>query len=299
MPGNFVATYWNDRGRTFLNRPGKFSQAERAFRKAAAAAPRWSVPWYNLGLVFKRQRLWRESLECNRNAAERNPADQAAWWNLGIAATAVGDWPEARRAWTGFGLELPPGEGEILMTNLGPTPIRLDPSGAGEVVWCTRIDPARAIIRNVPLPETGHDYGDLLLHDGAPSGERQIHGQTVPVFDEIEVLRPSGYARFEVKVRASGREALDALFFLASDANIGLEDWRTIRCICSACSRKSPGPSERNDVVTPDPSDRPIHLVAAAPDESRLRTLLDAWTSSEPSSSVVHVARLQDDEVAT
>jgi hypothetical protein len=240
-------------------------------------------------LIFKRQRLWRESLECNQKALERNPSDEAAWWNLGIAATALGDWPEARRAWTGFGLELPGGDGEILMT-LGPTPIRLDPSGASEVVWCTRIDPARAVIRSVPLPATGHGYGDLLLHDGASSGERQIHGQTVPVFDAIDLLRPSAYLTFEVELRAHDPEALHALFHRASIEDIGLEDWGTIRCLCSACSRGSPGPHEHDDFIAPDRCDRPIRLMAAAPDEGRLRALLDTWTASDPGASILHVA---------
>jgi hypothetical protein len=289
MLRNGLAIYYNQRGLTSLDRRGDFGRAERAFRRAAAAAPGWSVPWYNLGLLFKRQRLWRESLGCNQKALDRDPSDEAAWWNLGIAATALGDWPEARRAWTGFGLELPPGEGEILMT-LGPTPIRLDPSGTAEVVWCTRIDPARAIIRNVPLPGTGHRYGDLLLHDGASSGERQIHGQTVPVFDAIELLRPSTYLTFEVELRAADPEALRALFRRASEEDIGLEDWGTIRCLCSACSRGSPGPSEHDAFIAPDRPDSPIRLMAAAPDEGRLRALLDTWTASDPGGSILRVA---------
>lgn len=289
MLKNVVAVHHNQRGLTFLDRRRDYRRAEAAFRKAAAAAPGWSVPWYNLGLIFKRQRLWPESLECNQQALERNRSDEAAWWNLGIAATALGDWPEARRAWTGFGLQLPPGEGEIVM-NLGPTPIRLDPSGAAEVVWCTRIDPARAIILNVPLPDSGHNYGDLLLHDGAANGTRQVHGQTVPVFDAIELLRPSGYLTFEIELRAPDREALDVLFHQASDESIGLEDWGTIRCLCSACSRGSPGPSQHGDFIAPDRFSEPIRLVAAAPDEGRLRILLNAWTNSDPGRTVLGVA---------
>jgi hypothetical protein len=289
MLRNSLAVYFNQRGQTFLDRRVDFCRAERAFRRAAAASPGWSVPWYNLGLVFKRQRLWHESLECNQKALERNPSDEGAWWNLGIAATALGDWPEARRAWIGFGVELPPGEGEILMT-LGPTPIRLQPSSAGEVVWCTRIDPARAVIRSVPLPETGHRYGDLLLHDGAPSGERQIHGQTVPVFDALELLRPSAYLTFEVELRAHDPDALHALFRQAADQDIGLEDWGTIRCLCSACSYGSPGPSEHDDFIAPDRSGSPIRLMAAAPDEGRLRALLDTWTASDPGGAILRIA---------
>ncbi len=176
------------------------------------------------------------------------------------------------------------------MMTLGPTPIRLDPAGAAEVVWCTRIDPARAIIRNIPLPETGHRYGDLLLHDGAASGERQIHGQTVPVFDAIELLRPSADLNFEVELRAPDREALDTLFYQASDENMGLEDWGTVRCLCAACSRGSPGPSQHDGVLNSDRFNEPIHLMAAAPDKDCLRVLLDACCAADPGRSILGVA---------
>ncbi len=291
MLRKFLAVYHNQGGQRFLDRQGDLRRAEQAFRKAATAAPDWSVPWYNLGLIFKRQRLWRQSLDCNQKALERNASDEAAWWNLGIAASALGDWREARRAWTGFGLELPASEGEVSMS-LGPTPIRIDPSGTGEVVWCNRIDPARAVIRSVPFLESGHHYGDLLLHDGAPNGEREIHGQKVPVFDAIELLRPSKHINFDIVVRVPEAKALDALFEHAANADIGLEDWGTIRCLCAACSRQSLGPYEQTIPSAPDRSGDPIRLTAAAPDEARLRALLDSWIAARPGGSVVRVTMI-------
>lgn len=295
MLKNVRAVYFNQRGLKLLEHRGDLGRAEVAFRKATASAPGWSVPWFNLGLIYKRQQRWRESLECNQNALKRNQADEAAWWNLGIAATALGDWAEARRAWTGFGLDLPAGEGEIVMT-LGPTPIRLDPTGAAEVVWCSRIDPARAIIRNVPLPETGHRYGDLLLHDGAASGERRVHGQTIPVFDAIELLRASDYVTFEVELRAPDREALQALFDQAAEENIGLEDWGTIRCLCAACSRGSPGEYPHDAIAASDHSGETMRLMAAAPGEQRLRALFESWTASYPRGAIVSICRVRTGE---
>jgi tetratricopeptide (TPR) repeat protein len=267
-----VAGFFNERGQVFLDRKRDLNRAEKAFARAAAIAPDWSVPWYNLGLAAKWQRRWTESLEWNRKAVERDPSNQPAWWNLGIAATALGDWAEARQAWTAFGIELPPGEGAIVM-ELGPTPIRLDPEHAGEVVWCRRLDPARAVIRNVPLPDTGYRYGDLILHDGAPSGERRLHGTTVPVFDMIELLEASKFLNFEVELYATKAESLEALFRLAADENIGLEDWGTIRCLCFACSRGSAplDPEEDDDFVPPTQPVAPLRLIAAAPDRDSLR----------------------------
>ena len=81
-----------------LEDDGDRTGAERAYRDALARSPSWSVPHYNLGLLCKYQGRWQESLAFNQQAAALAPDDEAAWWNLGIAATALGDWAEARRA---------------------------------------------------------------------------------------------------------------------------------------------------------------------------------------------------------
>jgi tetratricopeptide (TPR) repeat protein len=119
------------------------------------------VPWYNLGLVRKHQRRWPESLSCNLRAAALDPTDEAAWWNAGIAATALGEWATARRAWAAFGIELPPDDGEITM-RLGPTPIRLNADGNGEVVWCARID-AETVIALIQYIED-QNYAAYCAH---------------------------------------------------------------------------------------------------------------------------------------
>jgi tetratricopeptide (TPR) repeat protein len=54
----------NDRGNEHLER-GRWDEAETTFRKAIAAEPQWSPPWYNLGLLYKRQREWQKSLDAN------------------------------------------------------------------------------------------------------------------------------------------------------------------------------------------------------------------------------------------
>jgi tetratricopeptide (TPR) repeat protein len=87
----------NEKGRE-LHRDGDLAGAEAAYREAIAAAPHWSVPYFNLGLVYKYDSRWVESLEYNQRAAALDANDEGSWWNLGIAATALGNWSEARRA---------------------------------------------------------------------------------------------------------------------------------------------------------------------------------------------------------
>ncbi|GAT86901.1 hypothetical protein CVCC1112_1560 [Paenarthrobacter nicotinovorans] len=68
--------------------------------------------WFEAGLLSKARANWAESVERNqraldlfteRDAIEFGGASPAAW-NLGIAATALGDWATARRAWAAYGL---------------------------------------------------------------------------------------------------------------------------------------------------------------------------------------------------
>jgi tetratricopeptide (TPR) repeat protein len=269
----------NSRGEYYLNDVGDLEQVALAYAQATQLAPEWSIPWYNLGLVRKYQGRWGDSLRCNLRAAELDPEDDAAWWNAGIAATALGDWKAARRAWEAVGIALPPGEGELQMS-LGLTPVRLNPDGQGEVVWCDRIDPARAIVRNVPLPESGHRYGDLLLHDSAPNGTRVYQGQEVPVFDALQLLQASHYTTYQVRARVGGEEDVLALVELAEERGCGIEDWETIRRICAACSRGNPGPHEGMATAS---RDSVAILAIAARDDGELRELLDAWTADHPS----------------
>jgi hypothetical protein len=55
----------------------------------------------------------------------------------------------------------------------------------------SRIDPVRVRIDNVPLPESGFRFGDIVLHDGASTGHRTYGERQVPVFNAMQRLRAS------------------------------------------------------------------------------------------------------------
>jgi hypothetical protein len=228
-------------GSKFIN-SGKLAFGERFYKLATTVEPRWSVPWYNLGLHTKNTGRWNESMRFNQRALELDPTDEAAWWNLGIASTALGDWSEARRAWKACGIELEDGEGEVRMPGATAC-VRLDPSGLGEVVWGQRLDPARMAILNVPLPESCHRFNDIVLNDGAANGSRvNSKGTEVPVFDELSIWKVSEYSTFRVKFNMRDDSAQERLVDLCTAADIGIEDWTTIRMLCAKCSRGNPGP---------------------------------------------------------
>jgi len=271
-----IADWLNERGRA-ANEAGNKERARRFQRLATFVDPSWSVPWYNLGLSAKYANSWEDSLRFNQRAALLDPEDEAAWWNLGIAATALHNWPEARRAWRGFGINIPDDAGEVEMPVVTAC-VRLDPDRSGEVIWGDRIDPARIVLLNVPLPESGHRFRDIVLHDGAASGSRTRDGAEYPVFDELSVWQPSDYSTFEVSLNVPSQIAEDRLVEFCRGRKIGIEDWSTVRMICAECSRGNPAPHDCKK--HPDTARRPYALAAKSEDD--LRMLLTEWVAETP-----------------
>ena len=164
-----------------LRRSQQLAAAIHEYERAIRIDPTWAVPFYNLGLLHKYEGDWALSLEANLRATELDPSDQAGWWNLGIAATALERWDVARFAWRGAGVkDVPDGAGPVDLP-CGQTPVRLNPEGDAEVVWCQRLDPARARIESIPL--TDYCFGDIVLNDGAAVGYRMLGDEKVPVFN--------------------------------------------------------------------------------------------------------------------
>jgi hypothetical protein len=280
----------NARGNEALDRH-ELSEAAAAYRRALDFDPRWTTPWFNLGLVHKWRREWAPSLHCNERALVLDPGSKGACWNLGIAATALGDWAVARRAWAHYGIELPAGEGPI-DGDLGLVPIRVNPEEAPEVVWCRRLDPARALIEGVPLPESGRRYHDLLLHDGEPRGSRLLRGQEVSVFNEITVLIASAAGTYEARVTAASAADSDALERSLVDADCGAEDWSSrVRVLCAQCSEGRA--HDHNETAEgPEPWHQERRFGIGALDPARMDEVLASWQSATEGREVLKVERV-------
>ena len=224
-----------------LLRERRFVDAVAPAEEAARLAPNWESPWWDLTVAYKHAHRWRDVLAAADRYAQlaRDPGD-GPHWNAGIAATALGDWPRARAAWRACKIPIPDGEGPIVM-NIGPTPIRIRPEEAAEVVWCERIDPARAIVRSVPLPDSERRYGDLVLHDGEPRGKRKLGDREVSVFDELALLQASRYATWRVVIHAADAAAMTAFVAGFDDTDTCVEDWtESIVPLCKDCSLGRP-----------------------------------------------------------
>jgi hypothetical protein len=278
--GKLKAEWLNQRAQR-AERDGHESDAIALYERAASSASDWSVPHYNLGLLHKRHHRWPESLRYNAEAVRLDPSDEASNWNLGIAATALGDWTSARRAWRGVGLAVPDGEGAFEL-ELGPVPIRVNPQENPEVVWCRRLDPARAEIGNVPLPESKRRWKDVVLNDGEPKGSRLLNGREVPVFDEIMLLAASRFATFRAEVDVPGPDDLADLAGSCERAGLAAEDWTaTVVSLCKACSEGLPHDHHRAGEQSNEWNARRV-VGLAAEDEAVLQRALDAWVGEQP-----------------
>jgi len=248
-------------------------------------------------LLSKRRRDWPRCAEDNRRAlalGDGSPDDPAAW-NLGIALTALGDWSGAAQAWSAYGLDVP----SLLVSSvplalrLGLTPVRLNPEPrhlgetplrlegkehSTEVVWCQRLCPARARIENVPTPASGHSFGDVVLHDGEPVGERQSGEHRYPVFNELALLERSGLPTLHVVVTCPEASHLDELLTVFHDRDLGAEDHGNVQLLCRACSEGSPD----HDAHTHDrPAEGTMGVALGAPRDTAYE-LLSAWAAAAP-----------------
>jgi len=286
MPKKHQASQRNEQGRVLMD-AGDFDGAIQAFKEAIELHPELEWAWFNLGLVHKFRRNWEEAARCNRAAARliRSDKDEPAWWNLGIAATALRDWDTAREAWQRYGIEIPPGSGPVEV-DFGPTPIRIDPVNSPEVVWGHRIDPARAVVLNVPFPESGHRCGDIVLHDGVPNGERVVDGRSFAVFDELERWEASPTPTIRAEVVCAGGSDSHALTAVFQEAHITAEDWKLkVRMLCEACSTGRPhAPHEAHDAPDTWATDRVFGISA---EQDAANSVLDQWQASSPSTRSV------------
>jgi tetratricopeptide (TPR) repeat protein len=268
----------NELGRE-LDRAGRTDDAITEYMRAARIDPHWAAPLYNLGLVYKYAGRWELSLEHNLRATKLDPDDQAAWWNLGIAATALERHDVARDAWRGAGIDVPDGTGPVEYP-CGEAPIRLNPDEDAEVVWADRLDPARARICNIPLPESRFRFGDVVLHDGAGIGWRRSNGRDVPVFNCLQLLTASPFSTWVTEIEIDDEdhavtESLERLEEMARDRGLAAEDWSSsLHLLCKACSEGRPHSAHEPPPRGPS---RRRRVAVAATDEATTRRLIEDW----------------------
>lgn len=271
---------------------GALAEAGQAFEQLVALAPDHGAYHYMLGLVRKYQMDWAASLAHNLRAiALSEDFNEAAHWNAGIAATALGDWPRARSIWAACGIDLPAGDGPI-DADFGTTVIRLHPWQGGETLWAQRIDPVRARLLNVPLPESGHRLGDVVLHDGASTGTRRSGEREVMVFNALQRLEASALQTFAVFVRCDEPEDLQPLLAALSTDDGYAEDWTASMTVyCMRCSYGAPHRRTHEDTMAQAANDPRAwaverNLGVGAHSREAVQAALRAWVAGGPNRHV-------------
>jgi len=260
-----------------LSDAGDKDGALARYLEALELRPDHATVHYNVGLNYKYRGAWKESFEHNRRASQLRPGDEATEWNLAIAATALRDWATARSVWRGLGIEIDDELGAI-HGKFGQTPVRLNPDGEGEVVWATRICPVRARINNIPFPESGFAYGDVVLHDGAPMGYRlDSHGKERSVFNVLEMFEPGAFTTYLLDLVAESVERVEAFQKLCDEHDLPAEDWNSsVNIICRACSEGRPHDNhDHTPVQKPWKPERQIAV--AARDEKDVEAVIGRW----------------------
>jgi hypothetical protein len=102
-------------------------------------------------------------------------------------------------------------------------------------------------------------------------------GIEFPVFDELELWRPSRWATFQVILQVPSGECEARLVELCNARDLGIEDWSTIRWLCAECSRGNPGPHE---CAAGGPANPWKPFAIAAPDRDEVLTVLEDWKSA-------------------
>lgn len=249
------------------------------YHRVLALDPARAGTLYNIGLIHKYRGEWHESQEFNRRSVALRPDDEAANWNLAIASTALRDWATARAVWRRLGILTDEGEGPIL-DDFGKTPVRLNPDDEGEVVWAKRLCPVRARIWNVPYPESGYRFGDIVLHDGAPVGTRESGGHEYSVFNVLELFEASEFSTYVAEIQIEREDDAIELSSALDDADIPNEDWTTsVRTLCKQCSEGRVHESHKHDLAT-EWQDR--HRIGiAAKDPAEAQKLIRAWANNK------------------
>jgi hypothetical protein len=237
--------------------------------------------FYNVGLIYKYRRDWKESLRFNQLAAELRPDDEATNWNIGIAATALREWRVAREAWKRVGLTVDEGDAPIV-GKFGYTPVRLNgfdgTDASPEVVWAARLSPVTARVENIPTPLTRFRFGDVVLHDGAATGTRlYAPGDERPVFNVFELFEPSDYITFDAHLIAPDAEAIKRLEAACEAAGVEMEDWtKNMRVLCKACS-EGRAHEQHDHSLKNDGWQVERRVGFASKDEAKVGAVLEQW----------------------
>jgi hypothetical protein len=131
----------------------------------------------------------------------------------------------------------------------------------------------------VAYPESGFRGGDVVLHDGAPVGQRVSGGRTYSVFNVLELFEPSTLGTWVAEVVADDAGEVDALCSALDAAGARAQTRRTgrrtLRTLCRQCSQGTPHEDHDHELKTS--ADGSYRLGIAVRDQALAEQVLKAW----------------------
>lgn len=240
--------------------------AVKLYKRIVKEARYWAEPVIRLGEIYKYRQEWKPALYYNKKAVSLDAGNQSAWWNLGIAATAMKKGRLARNVWAKFGMSADE-------PSLGPVSVRLHSQGQFEILWASSLGPARAVIRNIPHPNSGRRYGDIVLFDNAVRGHHTSDAYRLPVFDELGLLKRSHYKTFSCVLQSPDSRDVKTLQRLCREENLGFEVWANAsRAFASQYFGDTPEYYFHNFEAQPE-----LLVAVASPDKESALEVLDSW----------------------
>jgi len=207
-----------------FRKKGDAYTAVKLFKKAIRLSPSWSLPYAQLGSLYKDRTDWKTCLYYSNKALLFDEEEMQAWTNLGLAATALKKWKTARQAWNHLGYEFKETD-QSPDFDLGTMALYLNPLTRPEVVWARRLDPARAVVISIPQPGSGHRYGDIALFDPSSEGTQVAGSQRWPAYRALQSLKSSPYKTFSVLLLEATPAQVDVLAQLCGQENLGFDNW--------------------------------------------------------------------------
>lgn len=259
---------------------GDAYNAIKLYKKVAKMAPQWAPPCRRLGMIYKYRLEWKPALYYVKKSLAADPGNRSAWWDLGIAATALRKWRLARNVWNKFG------ESPSAGWRPGPVSVRLSYDKRYEILWADSIDPARAVIQNIPHPDSGRQFRDIILYDRVVSGHHVVGRKRFPVHEELGLYKRSGYQTYSCTLETGNSSDVRILENLCREADLGFEVWS------NAARQFSPGgeepvPEYYDPGLLSDTPEPDLRVALAARRKKHITEVLRSW-------SVISLARYSD-----
>ena len=240
--------------------------AVKLYKRIVKEARDWAPPLVRLGEIYKYRQEWKPALYYNKKAVSLDAGNQSAWWNVAIAATAMKKGRLARNVWAKFGLSTDE-------PSLSPVSVRLYSQGQFEILWVSRLGPARGFVRNIPHPHSGRRYGDIVLIDNLVQGYHTSDAYRLPVYEELGLLKISHYRTFSCVLQSANSKDIKTLQQLCGDENLGFEVWSSAsRAFASPYFGDTPEYYFHN--FEPDSE---LLVAVAAPHREAAQEVLDSW----------------------